>query len=237
METLVRLQRHDKRIKIVRYEAPFNYSEINNFGAAQCSGEHLLFLNNDTEVVSDEWMEAMLEHSQRPEVGVVGARLLYEDDTIQHAGVIVGPGGVAGHSHLFVPGDDPGYFARIRLIQNLSAVTFACAMTRRNVFDQLGGLNTRDLRIAFNDIDFCLRAREAGYLVVYTPYALLHHFESKSRGYEDTPEKQARFTFEVKYMQRRHKTAIERGDPYYNPRLSLTNMFQPDPNYVYELPR
>lgn len=234
---LDRLQRDDKRIRIERYDAPFNYSAINNFGVERSKGEHLLFLNNDTEVISAEWLEAMLEHSQRPEVGVVGARLLYADDTIQHAGVIIGPGGVAGHGHLFQHADDPGYFGRIRLMQNLSAITFACAMTRREVFEELGGLNEKELKIAFNDVDYCLRAREAEYLIVYTPFATLHHYESKSRGYEDTPEKQSRFNSEVIYMQRRHAAVIQRGDPYYNPRLSLNNSFHPDPNYVYELPR
>ena len=231
------LARRDARVRTLRHDAPFNYSAINNFAAAQAKGEHLLFLNNDTEVISSEWLDAMLEHSQRSEVGVVGARLWYADKTIQHAGVILGPGGVAGHGHLLQPGDDPGYFARIRLVQNLSAVTFACAMTRRDVFENLGGLNERDLRIAFNDIDYCLRAREAGYLIVYTPYALLYHYESKSRGYEDSPEKQLRFAAEIRYMQRRHKAALERGDPYYNPRLSLSNSFQPDLTYAAALPR
>lgn len=229
--------RHDARVRVIRHDAPFNFSAINNFAASQVQGEHLLFLNNDTEIISGEWLDAMLEHSQRPEVGVVGARLWYADDTIQHAGVIVGPGGVAGHGHLFQPGDDPGYFARIRLVQNLSAVTFACAMTRHKVFDELGGLNEKELRIAFNDVDYCLRAREAGYLVVYTPYALLHHYESKSRGYEDTPEKQIRFATEIRYMQERHKTILGRGDPYYNPGLLLNNAFTPDPAYVATLPR
>ena len=236
-ETLEQLTRRDARVRVVRHDVPFNYSAINNFAAAQARGAHLLFLNNDTGVISEEWLDAMLEHSQRPEVGVVGARLWYQDGTIQHAGVIVGPGGVAGHGHLFLPGNDPGYFARIRLVQNLSAVTFACAMTRREVFAELGGLNERELKIAFNDVDYCLRAREAGYLVVYTPYALLHHYESKSRGYEDTPEKQVRFSAEIRYMQKRHATLLEHGDPYYNPRLSLTNSFCPDPAYAAELPR
>jgi len=187
-------------------------------------------------VIRDEWLDSMLEQSQRAEVGVVGARLWYADDTIQHAGVIVGPGGVAGHAHLLKPGDDPGYFARIRLPQDLSAVTFACAMTRRDVFRELGGLNDDELKVAFNDIDYCLRAREAGYLVVYTPYALLHHFESKSRGYEDTPEKQQRFSGEIRYMQARHRQLLAQGDPYYNPNLSLSDTYRPDLSYIDELP-
>ncbi|QBB71850.1 glycosyltransferase [Pseudolysobacter antarcticus] len=236
LATIGSLQQRDPRVRVLRYDAPFNYSAINNFGVTHARGEHILLLNNDTEVIGEEWLDSMLEHSQRPEVGVVGARLLYEDGTIQHAGVLVGPGGVAGHAHLFLPGDHPGYFARAQLVQNLSAVTFACAMTRRDVFEQLGGLNENELKIAFNDVDYCLRVREAGYLIVYTPYALLHHYESKSRGYEDTPEKQARFSNEVRYMQKRHAAILERGDPYYNPQLSLSNTFHPDAGYAQELP-
>lgn len=236
LATISSLEQRDPRVRVLRYDAPFNYSAINNFGVTHARGEHILLLNNDTEVICEEWLDSMLEHSQRPEVGVVGARLLYEDGTIQHAGVLVGPGGVAGHAHLFLPGDHPGYFARAQLVQNLSAVTFACAMTRRDVFEKLGGLNENELKIAFNDVDYCLRVREAGYLIVYTPYALLHHYESKSRGYEDTPEKQARFSNEVRYMQQRHAAILERGDPYYNPQLSLSNTYYPDAGYAQELP-
>ena len=230
------LQQRDSRVRFVRYEAPFNYSAINNFGARHARGEYLLFLNNDTEVIAPDWLEALLAHAQRPEVGVVGAKLLYADDTLQHAGVIIGLGGVAGHAHLFLAGDDPGYFSRAQLTQQLSAVTFACAMTRRDVFEKIGGLNETQLCIAFNDIDFCLRAREAGYLVVYTPDAVLHHYESKSRGYEDTPEKQIRFGKEIRYMQERHAEVLRRGDPHYNPNLSLSNNYQPDPGYADALP-
>ena len=230
------LQARDSRVRFVRYEAPFNYSAINNFGATQARGEHLLFLNNDTEVLDSGWLEALLAHSQRRNVGVVGAKLLYSDDTIQHSGVIVGVGGVAGHAHLFLPADAPGYFSRAQLAQNLSAVTFACAMTRREVFERVGGLNDKELRIAFNDVDYCLRVREAGYLIVYTPDAVLHHYESKSRGYEDTPEKQTRFAGEIRYMQQRHDAVLRDGDPYYNPNLSLTNCYQPDPGYADALP-
>jgi GT2 family glycosyltransferase len=232
------LERRDSRIRFVAYDKPFNYSSINNFAAGEARGEHLLLLNNDTEIVSAEWMRAMLEHSQRPEVGVVGAKLLYPDQRIQHAGVIVGIGGVAGHAHLLQSAQEPGYFSRAQLLQNLSAVTFACAMTRRAVWRQLGGLNEHDLHIAFNDIDYCLRAREAGYLVVYTPYATLYHHESKTRGYEDNPEKQARFFREATYMQTRHRPILERGDPYYNPNLRLDiHDFSALPGYVDALPR
>lgn len=226
------LVKRDARVRFVRFDAPFNYSAINNFGVRHARGEYLVLLNNDTEVITREWLGAMLEYAQRPDVGVVGAKLLYTDKRIQHAGVIVGIGGVAGHAHIMERGDEPGYFSRAQLPQNLSAVTFACAMVRKNIFEELGGLNERDLTIAFNDIDFCLRAREAGYLVVYTPYAELFHHESRSRGYEDNPEKQARFSSEIQFMQMRHQRALDRGDPYYNPNLSLTHNFQFDPRFA-----
>jgi len=230
------LQRSDQRVRFLRHDAPFNYSAINNFAARQTEGEHLLLLNNDTEVLSSDWIEALLEHSQRPEVGAVGAKLIYPDGTLQHAGVVVGLGGVAGHPHLFLPADHPGYFARAQLTQNMSAVTFACAMTRREVFEQLGGLNEKDLTIAFNDVDYCLRAREAGYLVVYTPNAVLRHHESKSRGYEDNAEKQQRFAAETAYIRERHSEALKNGDPYYNPNLSLMHAFVPADDYAARLP-
>ncbi|MFA7540943.1 MAG: glycosyltransferase [Lysobacterales bacterium] len=220
-QLLERLAGQDTRIRVLRHDVPFNYSAINNWAAQQATGEHLLFLNNDVEAIRQDWLVAMLEHSQRPEIGVVGARLLYPDDTVQHAGVIIGLGGVAGHAHLFQHRDHPGYFGRSRLLQNTSAVTFACAMTRTDVFERLGGLNETDLTIAFNDVDYCLRAREQGLRVVYTPYAKLYHHESKSRGAESTPEKQRRFNAEIEYMQRRHRAILERGDPYYNPHLSM----------------
>lgn len=230
------LSKRDPRIHFLHYPEPFNYSAINNFGRKYAHGEYLLFLNNDTEVLSDAWMEAMLEHAQRPEVGIVGAKLLYPDKTIQHGGVVVGLGGVAGHAHAMHCADDPGYFGRAQLIQNLSAVTFACAMARCDVYDRLGGLNESELTIAFNDVDFCLRAREAGYLIVYTPYATVMHYESKSRGYENTPDKLKRFHSEVHYMQNRHHDILNAGDPYYNRNLSLTSGHQPDTSYVDRLP-
>ena len=236
LRLIERLPHRDARVRFVRYDAAFNFSAINNFGAKHARGEHLVFLNNDTEVIATEWLRAMLEHSQREEVGVVGAKLLYSDRTIQHAGVILGLGGMAGHSHLMSPAHHHGYFSRPQLIQNLSAVTFACAMTRKAVFEQLQGLNETELAIAFNDVDYCLRAREAGYLVVYTPYAELYHHESKSRGYENDRGKRERLARETAYMQRRHGDVLQKGDPYYNPNLSLTNNFQPNPRYADELP-
>ncbi len=232
------LQKRDARIRFVDYTEPFNYSAINNFGARHARGEHLLMLNNDTEAMTPEWLRSMLEHSQRPEVGVVGAKLLYPDDTIQHAGVIIDRHVVAMHPHQFLPANHPGYAARPHLLQNLSAVTFACAMTRRDVFEQLHGLNETDLPICFNDVDYCLRAREKGYLVVFTPYAVLRHFESKSRGFDETTEKQVRFRAEFEYMQKRHAEILTKGDPYYNSNLSLgvQGGFHADLYYAEELP-
>ena len=208
-------------IKFIDYNIPFNYSAINNYAVTKAKGEHLILLNNDIEIISPDWIEALLEHSQRPEVGVVGAKLYYPDDTLQHAGVIIGLGGVAGHSHKHFPGDTKGYFYRPYLLQNLSAVTAACLMVKTSIYNKLKGLNEGNLAIAFNDVDFCLRVREEGYLIVYTPYCEAYHHESISRGYEDTPEKRERFKKEVLYIKARHKETIAKGDPYYNPNLTL----------------
>lgn len=210
----------DKRIKLLSYDKPFNFSAINNFAVKSTDAPVLLFLNNDTEVISSEWLSAMLEFAQREDVGAVGAKLLYPNDTIQHAGVILGIGGVANHSHLGFPRASHGYFGRINVAQNLSVVTGACMMMRRSVFEELGGFN-ESLSHAFNDVDLCLKIRDKGYLIVYTPYAELYHHESASRGYEDNAEKQARFWKEVAIVQERWKQVFENGDPYYNPNLTL----------------
>ena len=181
-------------------------------------------------------MDALLEHSQRPEVGAVGALLQFPNNSIQHAGVIVGVGGVAGHAHLMLPARHPGYCGRAQVIQNLSAVTFACAMTRRAVFDQVGGLDATHLIAAYNDIDYCLRLREAGYLIVYTPYSELYHHESASRPHDLHPAQRARYEAEIRYMKERHAQFLERGDPYYSPHLSLTQPFLPLLDYTQKLP-
>jgi glycosyltransferase involved in cell wall biosynthesis len=213
-------------IRTLKYENPFNFSAINNFAAQNSDDEYLLFLNNDTEVISSDWLSAMLEHAQREEVGAVGCKLLYPNNTIQHAGLILGisgtPGllGVAGHSHKLLPNIASGYFGRPHVIHNLSAVTAACVMIRKEVFDEVGGFD-ENLAIAFNDIDLCLKIRQKGYLIVYTPYAELFHHESLSRGYEDTPKKIERFSREFKYMRDKWGLVIDKGDPYYNPNLSL----------------
>jgi GT2 family glycosyltransferase len=203
-----------ERVKLVEHNVPFNFSEINNFAVSRSSGEYLLFLNNDTEIITEDWLEAMIEQAQRPSIGAVGAKLLYADKTVQHAGVIIGLGGVAGHSHKYFPADDPGYFYTLQTVNNFSAVTAACLMVRRDVFEQVGGFD-EGLAIAFNDVDLCLRIRDAGYRNIYLPHVNLYHHESKSRGAENTPEKMARFLGEQQVMRERWKTD-SLPDPYYN---------------------
>lgn len=207
-------------VHVVYWKGIFNYSEINNFGASYAKGEYLLLLNNDTEVINSEWLEEMLGYCMRSDVGIVGARLYYPDNTIQHAGVVIGFGGIAGHCFIQQPRSSTGYCHRIICAQDYSAVTAACMMVRKSVFDQVGGLSS-ELQVAFNDIDFCLKVRKAGYLVVYNPYAELYHYESKSRGLEDTPEKVERFNREIKLIERKWPLIFQEGDPYYNPNLSL----------------
>ncbi|MBK8753886.1 MAG: glycosyltransferase [Candidatus Competibacteraceae bacterium] len=211
----------DSRIRFIRHDVPFNYAALNNFAVGQVEGEHLLLLNNDMAVISSDWLEALLEHSQRTEVGAVGAKLYYPDDTIQHGGVIIGIGGIAGHAHRQFQRHNPGYFSRLHQIQNVSAVTAACLMVKKSLYQAMGGMDEKHLAVAFNDVDFCLRLREKGYLNIFTPYCELYHYESKTRGHEDTPQKQHRFAQEVAYMRKRHRAILQNGDPYYNPNLPL----------------
>lgn len=213
------LSRQD-RIRLLKWKKPFNYSAINNYAASKAKGEYLLFLNNDMEVISPNWMEEMLGHCQRPDTGIVGAKLYYPDGTIQHAGTIIGIGGIAGHMFVNMPGERTGYLHKASLQQDLSAVTAACMMVKREVFFEVNGFEEK-LTVAFNDVDFCLRVRRNGYLVVYDPYAELYHYESKSRGLEDTPEKVARFNKEIQIFERRWPDIMRDGDPYYNPNLTL----------------
>jgi GT2 family glycosyltransferase len=207
--------------RVVRYDAPFNYSAINNLATREARGELFCFLNNDIEVIDGAWLSEMVSHAIRPEIGAVGAMLLYPDNRIQHAGVLLGPGGVANHAFCGRAAGCHGYFNRARLAQNYSAVTGACMMVRKQVFDQTGGFNEQDLPIAFNDVDFCLRVRAAGYRNLWTPFARLYHHESVSRGSENTPEKQARFAREVDYMRRKWGVMLD-NDPAYNTNFSLT---------------
>ncbi|MDD4949462.1 glycosyltransferase family 2 protein [Sulfuricurvum sp.] len=216
------LEKLDSRVHFYEYNKPFNYSEINNYAVhTYAKGEHIVLLNNDIEIITPEWIESMLEFSQRPDIGAVGAKLYYPNDTIQHAGVIVGLGGVAGHSHKHFPKEHPGYFFRLNISQNLLSVTAACLMVKRSAYDTVGGLNEVDLKIAFNDVDFCLRLVEAGYLNVFTPYCEAYHHESISRGAEDNPEKIKRFQQEIEYMKKNHQKILTQGDPYYNSNLTL----------------
>lgn len=214
------LTKRDNRIRVVTWQGIFNYSAINNFGAKHAKGEYLILLNNDIEIITENWMEEMLMFAQRADVGAVGVKLYYPDDTVQHAGVIIGLGGVAGHSHKYYLRNDPGYFARISIVQNLSAVTAACLMIEKKKFDEIGGLD-ESFEVAFNDVDFCMRLRAHGYLNVFTPYAEFYHHESKSRGFEDTPEKVERFRGEIRRFKERWGKELEKGDPYYNPNLTL----------------
>lgn len=209
------------RIVTWKSESGFNYSAINNFGVTHAKGDYLLFLNNDVEVLDDTWMEEMLGNCQRPEVGITGVKLLYPDGTIQHAGTVIGIGGVAGHMFVDMPGSRSGYMHKASLQLNYSAVTAACMMMKRSVFEKIGGFEEK-LAVAFNDVDLCLRTVEAGYLIVYNPYVVLYHYESKSRGQENSEEKIRRFQGEIEFMRTRWEALLKEGDPYYNKNLSLS---------------
>lgn len=209
------------KARVLTWEKEFNYSAINNFAAKEAKGEYLLFLNNDVEILTPDWMEEMLQNCQQENVAAVGAKLYYPDDTIQHAGVVLGLGGIAGHIMCRASKEDPGYFGRMISVQEISAVTAACMMVKKSDFDAVGGLD-ETFQVAFNDIDLCMKFRAAGKKIIFTPYAELYHYESKSRGLEDTPEKQFRFDKEVKRFQEKWAQQLEMGDPYYSPNLSVT---------------
>ena len=208
-------------VRILTWKEGFNYSAINNFGEKSAAGDYLLFLNNDVEVINPRWIEELLGNCQRKEVGIVGAKLYYPDDTIQHAGTVIGIGGIAGHAFLNMPRSRTGYLHKASLQMDLSAVTAACMMMKRQVFKQLGGFEER-LSVAFNDVDLCLRTVQAGYLVVYNPEVELYHYESKSRGAEDSEEKVRRFQEEIEFMRCRWMDLLKKGDPYYNRNLTLS---------------
>jgi GT2 family glycosyltransferase len=206
-------------IKVIRDDSPFNYSRLNNTAVTHTRGQVLCLLNDDIEVLTTDWLEEMVSFAAQPDVGAVGARLWYPDGTLQHGGVIIGAGGVAGHAHPRLPKGETGYFCRAVLQQELSAVTGACLVVRRDVFEEVGGLDEQ-IAVAFNDVDLCLRIRAAGYRNIWTPFAELIHHESASRGYEDNPEKLARFQREIRFMQDRWGAALG-SDPHYNPNLSM----------------
>ncbi len=206
-------------VRVLRYDYPFNYSAINNFAAGQAGGDILCLLNNDTEVISPDWLEEMAGHLLQARVGAVGARLLYSDGRVQHGGVTVGPGGCADHLHAELPRGHPGYCQRAVIAQELSAVTAACMLTWKRLYEQLGGLNEKILPVAFNDVDYCLRLQDAGYRVIYAAHAELYHHESASRGIASTSRERRRVRRELKYMQTRWAKRMQH-DPYYNPNLS-----------------
>lgn len=205
-------------ITVIRDDSPFNYSRLNNAAVGHARGEVVCLLNDDVEVLTPGWLEEMVSFAARPDVGAVGARLWYSDGTLQHGGVIIGLGGVAGHAHPRLPKGDGGYFCRGVLQQELSAVTGACLVLRRTVFEEMGGLD-EGIAVAFNDVDLCLRIRAAGYRIIWTPFAELIHHESASRGQEDNPEKIARFNREVRFMLERWGASLDH-DPHSNPNLS-----------------
>ena len=213
------IQRERKEVRVVTRlgGGSFNYSALNNYGAQYCTGEYLLLLNNDTEVITPDWIQEMLMFAQRVDVGAVGAKLYYPDGTIQHAGVVFGLGGVAGHAFHHASSTSAGYMGKLLYAQNMTAVTGACMLLRRAVWDEVGGLN-EEFAVNYNDVDLCLRIRQAGYLVVWTPFAELYHYESKTRDASaDTPE----FAAEVRLFENKWGDALNAGDPYYNPNFLL----------------
>lgn len=216
-----KIKQRYENLKVVIWTGIFNYSAINNFGVNYAKGEYILLLNNDVEIINGSCLEEMLMFAQRKDVGTVGAKLYYSDDTVQHAGVILGLGGTAGHAHKHFGRSHPGYMARASIAQNLTACTAACLMMRRDVFDEVGGLD-ESFEVAFNDVDLCMKIRKKGYLVVFTPYAELYHYESKSRGNDSTPEKLERFRGEIDRFKEKWQKQLDDGDPYYNPNLTLT---------------
>jgi len=206
-------------IRVIRWDKAFNYAALNNFGVKESAGDYLLFLNNDTQIITPGWIEEMLMHCQREGIGVVGAKLIHPDNTIQHGGIILGIGGVAANAFSNYPRGSDGYMNRLSAVHNLSAVTAACMMTTRAVFDEVGGFEEQ-LVIDFNDVDYCLKVREAGYLVVWTPYCELYHYEQKSRGVAESTDEKIRFAGAVQYMQKKWGSKLM-IDPYYNPNLTL----------------
>ena len=212
--------KNHSNITVCSLDIPFNYSMLNNFAITHATGDYYLLLNNDIEIITPNWLEEMLMYAQRDDVGAVGAKLYYPDDTVQHAGVLLGVGGFACHAFPRFGRAEVGYMGRAGYAQNLSAVTAACMMVKASVWREVEGLD-ESFKVALNDIDLCLKIRKAGYLIVWTPHAEAYHYESKTRGHEDNPEKQARFESEVHRFQEKWKSELEAGDPYYNPNFSL----------------
>ena len=205
LEFLADIQAHEK-VSVLDYPYPFNYSAINNYAAEHTKGEVIGLINNDVEVIAPDWLSLMVTHVLRADVGCVGAKLLYSNELVQHAGVVMGYGGGAGHANKYLPNGRPGYMQRAIATQNYSAVTAACLLVKREDFENAGKLNETDLTVAFNDVDFCLNVLALGKRNVWVAEALLYHHESISRGHEDTLEKQKRFQAEVKYVGKIYST-------------------------------
>jgi GT2 family glycosyltransferase len=219
-ETYERLAAMDPRVRLLHWRGEFSFARINNDAAAHSQADFLLFLNNDTEVISSDWIERMLDYGRQPGVGAVGASLYYPDDTVQHAGVIVGIWGIAAHSHKHLERGQPGYNGRAALVQNFSAVTAACMLVRRQTFLELGGFDPA-FQVAYNDVDLCLRMREQGYRIVWTPHARLYHHEQLTRGDEMAPKARQRVLRETDLLLHRWARYFSEGDPFYNPNLTL----------------
>jgi GT2 family glycosyltransferase len=216
------VSKQDPRVRVLRWDAPFNYSAINNFGVANARGSVIGLVNNDIEPINPEWLEEMVRQVCRPDIGCVGAKLYYPNDTIQHAGVVLGIGGVAGHAQKYFNRNALGYFGRLHLAHNVSAVTGACLLVRKAVYQQVGGLDEEHLKVSFNDVDLCIKVREAGYRNLFTPYAELYHHESVSRGPNDTRAKRAVADAEAQFMRQKWGKLLD-TDPCYNPNLTLVH--------------
>jgi GT2 family glycosyltransferase len=208
------------KVRVLHWTAPYNFAAVNNFAAAQAAGDVLLFLNNDTEALHADWLERLLEHALRPAVGAVGAKLYYPDGTIQHGGIVLGSGGTVGHAHRLFPGKSDGYCQRLVCAQNVSAVTGACLMMRQALFEEVNGFDT-DFRLHFNDVDLCLKLRDKGYRIVWTPHARLRHYECKTSGRLDTPAKRKFHELERELFQAKWRRMLAAGDPYYSPHVNL----------------
>ena len=216
------IQEKDSRVKVITYEGSFNYSAVNNLGVKATTGEYILLLNNDTEVITVNWLEELLMYAQREDVGAVGAKLYYANKTIQHAGVVIGLGAhrTAGHTHYGQSRENLGYMGRLCYTQNVTAVTGACLLVKKSLYEEVGGLD-ESFVISLNDVDFCLKLRQKGYLNVFTPFAELYHYESISRGLDDKGEKAQRYNEESARFREKWKKELEAGDPYYNQNFSL----------------
>jgi GT2 family glycosyltransferase len=212
----------DERVRVLTYDRPFNYSAINNFAVGHARGTFVALLNNDTEVLEPAWLTELMRYAARPEIGAAGAKLLYDDRSIQHAGVVIGIGGAAGHAHRFLPADQPGYFYMPHVAQFVSAVTGACLLVKTSKFEAVGGLDDEKLAIAFNDVDFCLKLEVAGWRNVYVPHAILLHHESKSRDSDMAPTQLPRFKRELAVLQERWGTKTYK-DPLHNPNLDSSS--------------